>query len=164
MFIVEIADTRWYGRFQKVTQNKDISAKSVDTSITKTRKWYTLSFLTLSHSFKIVGCIAEHEDKILLCKRGIEPCRGRWTLPAGFLELGESSADGAMRETLEEANAKVSIISMFSMIDIPVIGQSYILFRAKLTEPIFHKPGPETLQTKLFHPTEIPFDQVGVTH
>lgn len=110
-------------------------------------------------TFEVVGCVVEHDDRILLCSRGINPCRGKWTLPAGYLEFGESTAAGAMRETFEEANAKVSIISMFSMIDVPVIGQSHVMFRAKLESPFHFSPGKETLQTKLVLPEEIPFDK-----
>lgn len=110
---------------------------------------------------KVVGCLTEHEDKILLCSRGIRPRKGLWTIPAGFLEIGESTAEGAIRETLEEANANVSTISLFSMIDVPVIGQTYIIFRAKLLEPYTFSPGHETLETKLFDPNDIPFDEVS---
>ncbi|URD77658.1 nudix hydrolase 23 [Musa troglodytarum] len=71
----------------------------------------------------VVGCLVEHNDKVLLCKRKIEPSYGLWTLPAGFLEIGESAAEGAARETLEEACAEVEIISPFAQLDIPLIGQ-----------------------------------------
>ncbi|DBA71055.1 TPA: hypothetical protein ACH3X2_011478 [Trebouxia sp. C0005] len=79
-------------------------------------------------SAQVVGCIVEHEGKILLCKRGIEPCKGKWTLPAGYMELKESSAEGAARETWEEANCQVEILAPYSHFDIPIIGQAYILF------------------------------------
>ena len=78
---------------------------------------------------QVVGCIVEHEGRILLCRRAIEPCRNKWTLPAGFMEMGESAAEGAARETFEEANARVHSLMPFSHLDIPVIGQAYILFR-----------------------------------
>ncbi|KAL3155402.1 hypothetical protein ABBQ38_010959 [Trebouxia sp. C0009 RCD-2024] len=109
----------------------------------------------------VVGCIVEHEGKILLCKRAIEPCKGKWTLPAGYMELKESSAEGAARETWEEANCQVEILAPYSHFDIPMIGQAYILFRAKLVAPYTFSPGEETLQTVLFHPNEIPFDQIA---
>lgn len=108
-----------------------------------------------------MGCIVEHEDRILLCSRGIEPCKGLWTLPAGYLEIGEATASGAVRETLEEANAKVSVVSMFSMMDVPVIGQCHFMFRAKLERPFYYAPGHETLQTELMLPEEIPLEQAS---
>lgn len=72
----------------------------------------------------------EHEGQLLLCKRAIEPCRGKWTVPAGYMELNESSVEGATRETWEEANARVEVLAPYAHFDIPVIGQSYILFRS----------------------------------
>ncbi|GIL88234.1 hypothetical protein Vretifemale_16183 [Volvox reticuliferus] len=77
----------------------------------------------------VVGCVVEHQGKILLCRRAIEPCRGLWTLPAGFMELNESTAAGAARETWEEANAVVQVVAPYAHWDIPLIGQAYILFR-----------------------------------
>lgn len=71
----------------------------------------------------VVGCLVEHEGKVLLCKRALEPCSGLWTLPAGYMELHESSAEGACRETWEEACAKVSVIGPYAHLDIPIIGQ-----------------------------------------
>ncbi|KAJ8509913.1 hypothetical protein OPV22_000347 [Ensete ventricosum] len=108
----------------------------------------------------VVGCLVEHNDKVLLCKRKIEPSYGLWTLPAGFLEIGESAAEGAARETLEEACAEVEIISPFAQLDIPLIGQSYIIFRARLKTPDF-SPGPESLECALFALDDIPFDSLA---
>ncbi|THU55462.1 hypothetical protein C4D60_Mb11t06800 [Musa balbisiana] len=108
----------------------------------------------------VVGCLVEHNDKVLLCKRKIEPSYGLWTLPAGFLEIGESAAEGAARETLEEACAEVEIISPFAQLDIPLIGQSYIIFRARLKTPHF-SPGPESLECALFALDDIPFDSLA---
>lgn len=71
----------------------------------------------------VVGCLVEHEGKVLLCKRALEPCSGLWTLPAGYMELHESSSEGACRETWEEACAKVNVIGPYAHLDIPVIGQ-----------------------------------------
>ncbi|XP_073053492.1 nudix hydrolase 23, chloroplastic isoform X2 [Primulina eburnea] len=71
----------------------------------------------------VVGCLIEHENKILLCKRKIHPSYGLWTLPAGYMEIGESAAEGAIRETWEEANAEVEVLSPFAQLDIPLIGQ-----------------------------------------
>lgn len=108
----------------------------------------------------VVGCLVEHDNKVLLCKRNIEPSYGLWTLPAGFLEIGESAAEGATRETLEEACAEVEVISPFAQLDIPLIAQSYILFRAKLKNPYF-SPGPESLECALFSLDDIPFDSLA---
>jgi ADP-ribose pyrophosphatase YjhB (NUDIX family) len=82
----------------------------------------------------VVGCIPEWEDKVLLCRRAIEPKRGFWTLPAGFMENGETTFNGAMRETLEEANARVEIDSLYALYNIPHISQVYLLFRARLLD------------------------------
>ncbi|KAL5206332.1 hypothetical protein ABZP36_034541 [Zizania latifolia] len=108
----------------------------------------------------VVGCLVEHDNKVLLCRRKIEPAYGLWTLPAGFLEVGESAADGASRETLEEACADVEILSPFAQLDIPLIGQNYIIFRARLKTPDF-SPGPESLECALFALDDIPFDSLA---
>lgn len=108
----------------------------------------------------VVGCLVEHEGKILLCKRSIQPSCGLWTLPAGYMELGESAAEGAARETWEEALAEVEVTSLFAHLDIPLIGQSYIIFRAKLKHPTF-SPGPESLECALFRLEDIPFDMLA---
>ena len=89
-------------------------------------------FIQYENPRVIVGCIPEWEDKILLCRRAIEPRLGFWTLPAGFLENNETTQEGALRETREEANASATIIDAFSLIDIPHINQIYLLYRAKL--------------------------------
>jgi len=109
----------------------------------------------------VVGCVVEHEGKILLCKRAIEPCYGKWTIPAGFLELNESTTAGAARETWEEAAANVDIIAPYFHLDIPVIGQSYVLFRAHLAAPFTFGCGPETLDAELVDPNDIPFDDLA---
>jgi ADP-ribose pyrophosphatase YjhB (NUDIX family) len=108
----------------------------------------------------VVGCIPEWEDKVLLCRRAIEPRRGLWTLPAGFMENGETTFDGAMRETLEEANARVAIESLYALYNIPYISQVYLLFRARLLDLDF-SPGIETLELKLFAEADIPWDQIA---
>ncbi|CAA7410667.1 unnamed protein product [Spirodela intermedia] len=108
----------------------------------------------------VVGCVVEHDDKVLLCKRKIEPSFGLWTIPAGYLEVGESAMEGATRETLEEACADVEVTSPFAQLDIPGIGHSYVIFRAKLRKPHF-SPGPESLECALFAPDEIPFDSLA---
>lgn len=108
----------------------------------------------------VVGCLVAHEDKVLLCKRSIEPSSGLWTLPAGYMELGESAVEGAVRETWEEATAEVDVQGLFAHLDIPRIGQSYIIFRAKLKTPHF-APGHESLECALFKLDEIPFEQIA---
>ncbi|CAM8890129.1 unnamed protein product [Rhodiola kirilowii] len=108
----------------------------------------------------VVGCLIEHENKVLLCKRKIEPSYGLWTLPAGYMEMGESAIEGAARETWEEAGAKVEVLSPFTHLDIPLIGQTYIIFLAKLKDPHF-SPGPESLECRLFAHDEIPFDALA---
>lgn len=108
----------------------------------------------------VVGCIIEEEGKILLCKRAIQPRYGFWTVPAGFLELGESTVQGAIRETFEEANARVAVIAPYAHFDIPYIGQAYIFYRARLLSADMG-PGSESLEVKLVPPEEIPWDQLA---
>jgi len=108
----------------------------------------------------VVGCIVEWEDRILLCKRGIEPRYGMWTVPAGFMENGETTFEGAVRETLEEANARVQIDSLYALYNIPHINQVYLLFRARLLDAQF-KAGAETLEVRLFRESEIPWEEIA---
>ena len=108
----------------------------------------------------IVGCIAEWEDKILLCRRAIEPRYGLWTVPAGFMENGETTYAGAARETLEEANARVEIGPLYALYNIPHINQVYILFRARMLDTDF-SAGAETLETRLFAEPEIPWKDLA---
>ena len=108
----------------------------------------------------VVGCIPEWEDRILLCRRAIEPRRGLWTLPAGFMENAETLAQGAERETLEEANAHVEMGELYSIYDVPYINQVHVLFRARLLDLDF-KPGIESLDVQLFNEVEIPWDTLA---
>ena len=108
----------------------------------------------------IVGCIPEWDDRILLCKRAIEPRIGLWTVPAGFMENGETTAGGAERETLEEANARVDIIAPYALYNIPHINQVYLLFRARLLDLDFFA-GSETLQVELFTENDVPWDDLA---
>lgn len=108
----------------------------------------------------VVGCIPEYGEQLLFCKRAIEPRLGYWTLPAGFMENAETSAEGAARETLEEAGAEVEIIDMFSMFNLPHINQIYILYRAKLHEPEF-AAGTESLEVKLLDEQDVPWDEMA---
>lgn len=108
----------------------------------------------------IVGCVAEYEGRILLCKRAIEPRLGFWTLPAGFLELGETTAAGAVRETREEACAEAVVDGLFSMLDIPEIGQIHLFYHAHLNTPD-HAAGPESSDVALVSEQDIPWQQLA---
>ena len=108
----------------------------------------------------VVGCIPEMGEKILLCRRAIEPCYGKWTLPAGYLENGETVAEGAEREALEEACAKIEILSPFALFNISEISQIYLMFRARLKDANV-EPGTESIEVKLFTEEEIPWDQIA---
>ncbi len=108
----------------------------------------------------VVGCIVEWEDRILLCRRAIKPRYGLWTVPAGYMENGETTHQGALRETLEEANARVEIGALYALYNIPHINQVYLLFRARLLDLGFHA-GAETLEAKLCAESEIPWDQIA---
>ncbi len=109
----------------------------------------------------IVGAIPEWEDgRILLCLRAIEPRYGLWTLPAGFMENDETSMEGAARETLEEANARVEIGELYALYNLPYISQVQLLFRARLLDLDF-SPGIESLEVKLFKEGEIPWDELA---
>ena len=108
----------------------------------------------------IVGCVAEWEGKILLCKRGIQPRHGLWTVPAGFLENGETTAAGAQRETLEEANARVEVANLFSLYNLPHINQVYLLFSGRLLDADV-SAGAETLEAQLFDEQDIPWNELA---
>jgi ADP-ribose pyrophosphatase YjhB (NUDIX family) len=109
----------------------------------------------------IVGAIPEWEDgRILLCLRAIEPRHGLWTLPAGFMENGETVTQGAARETLEEANARVDIHELLGLYNLPYINQVQMLFRATLLDLDF-SPGVESLDVQLFKEEDIPWEQLA---
>jgi ADP-ribose pyrophosphatase YjhB (NUDIX family) len=108
----------------------------------------------------IVGTIPVWQDRVLLCRRAIEPRYGKWTLPAGFMEIGESTADGAQRETIEEAGARIEIGPLFSMLDVPHVEQIHIFFRAVLIDTDF-APGEESLEVQLFDEASIPWDEIA---
>ncbi|GAB48999.1 NUDIX hydrolase [Mobilicoccus pelagius] len=100
------------------------------------------------------------DERILLCRRNIEPRKGYWTLPAGFLELGETLGEGAARETREEAGARVELLGLFSAIDVVHVGQVHVLFRARLLD-LDLEAGPETIENGLFTIDEIPWDELA---
>ncbi len=108
----------------------------------------------------VVGTVPVWGDKVLLCKRNIEPRKGKWTLPAGFMELDETTSEGAARETVEEAGAQFEMQSLFSVLSVPKVGQVHLFYRAKLTSDQFD-PGFETQEAKLFTETEIPWDEIA---
>jgi ADP-ribose pyrophosphatase YjhB (NUDIX family) len=108
----------------------------------------------------VVGTIPVWGEQVLLCKRAIEPRYGKWTLPAGFMEIGETTGEGAIRETVEEAGARIELGPLFSMIDVPHVEQVHIFFRADLIDTAFG-PGDESLEVRLFHEQEIPWDEVA---
>ena len=98
--------------------------------------------------------------KVLLCKRNIEPRKGKWTLPAGFMELSETTAEGAARETLEEAGAKFEMQELFTLINVVRVGQVHFFYRAKLLSTVFD-PGHETMEARLFAEGDIPWDEIA---
>jgi len=108
----------------------------------------------------IAGCIAEWDNKILLCKRAIEPRYGYWTLPAGFMENGETTVEGAAREATEEANATVINMSLYCSFSIPHISQVYLMFRGEL-EQGHASPGDESLEVALLDEADIPWEQLA---
>ncbi|MEX8516899.1 MAG: NUDIX hydrolase [Leptothrix sp. (in: b-proteobacteria)] len=108
----------------------------------------------------VVGTVPIWEDQVLLCRRNIEPRRGLWTLPAGFMELGESTADGARRETVEEAGASFELLELFSVMNVLKVGQVHLYYRAQLLHTRFD-PGPETIEAQLFREEQIPWDELA---
>ena len=108
----------------------------------------------------ILGCIAEYDEKILLCRRAIEPRLGFWTLPAGFMENAESTQEGARRETREEAGAEVVIDAPFALVSIAHINQVHFFYRGHLVSPTY-SAGEESLAVELFPYREIPWTQLA---
>ena len=107
----------------------------------------------------VVGCVPERDGSILLCKRAIEPRHGFWTVPAGFMELGETIAQGAARETLEEACAEVRIGHLFASVDVVEAGQVHLFFTAELMSDF--AAGDESLDVQMFAKDEIPWDEIA---
>ncbi len=108
----------------------------------------------------VVGSVASWEDKILLCRRAIHPRKGYWTLPAGYMEINESAAEGAAREAWEEAFARLEIETVLAVYSIPRISQVQVIFRAQLTSPDV-AAGPESAEVGLFRWDEIPWDDIA---
>ncbi len=103
---------------------------------------------------------ADPAGQVLLCLRNIEPRKGYWTLPAGFMELDETTAQGAARETDEEAGAHIEMQDLFTLINVPRVGQVHFFYRAKLLSTTFN-PGHETIEARLFSHADIPWDQIA---
>ncbi len=108
----------------------------------------------------VVGCVPEYEGRILLCRRAIEPRRGFWTIPAGFMENGETLQQGAARESREEALVEVRIGSLLSIVHVLQAHQVHVFFRATMSAPQYG-PGPESLEVELLHPQDIPWSQLA---
>lgn len=108
----------------------------------------------------VVGTVPYWGDKVLLCKRNIEPRFGKWTLPAGFMELSETVAEGAARETVEESGAQFELEGLFSLLNVARVGQVHMFYRARLLSDTFD-PGFETIEARLFAEDEIPWDEIA---
>lgn len=108
----------------------------------------------------VVGCIPQWKDQLLLCRRAIEPRLGLWTLPAGFLENDETTMEGAMRETLEEARAHVEVQQLYALFSLPHINQVYAMFRANLLDLDFG-PGAESTEVRLYQESDIPWNDIA---
>ena len=108
----------------------------------------------------VVGTVPYWGEQVLLCKRNIEPRWGKWTLPAGFMELGETTAQGAARETDEEAGAQFELQGLFSVLNVVRVGQVHLFYRARLLSDVF-QPGTETIEARLFAEHEIPWDEIA---
>ena len=108
----------------------------------------------------VVGSLPVWDGRVLLCRRAIEPAHGKWTLPAGFMENDETTAQAALRETSEEACARIALDGLYTLTSIPRISQVHLIYRARLLDQDF-APGDETLETRLFHETEIPWDDIA---
>jgi ADP-ribose pyrophosphatase YjhB (NUDIX family) len=108
----------------------------------------------------VVGTVPYWGDRVLLCKRNIEPRWGLWTLPAGFMELHETTTEGAARETVEEAGAEFEMQGLFTLVNVSRVGQVHLFYRAQLTSDQF-APGHETIEARLFLESEIPWEEIA---
>lgn len=108
----------------------------------------------------VVGTVPVWGEQVLLCRRNIEPRYGLWTLPAGFMELGETTAEGAIRETEEEAGARIELQDLFTLLNVVRVGQVHLFYRARLLDTDF-APGPETIEAQLFREHELPWEQLA---
>ncbi|MCH9020686.1 MAG: NUDIX hydrolase [Proteobacteria bacterium] len=117
-------------------------------------------FILYTNPMVVVGAVCAWDGRILLCRRSIEPRRGYWTIPAGYLELGETTAEGAAREAMEEAGAEIEIEALLAVYNIPRISQVQLIYAARLATPEV-APGSETLELGLFGWDEIPWDDIA---
>jgi ADP-ribose pyrophosphatase YjhB (NUDIX family) len=111
----------------------------------------------------IVGSVIGHDGRVLLCRRAIEPRKGFWTLPAGFMELGETLEEGGVREALEEAEASIAMDGILGVFSVARIGQVQVIFRARFVDAgsPFFAPGPESLEVRMFSWQQIPWDEIA---
>ncbi len=111
----------------------------------------------------VVGTVVASEGKVLMCRRAIEPRRGFWTLPAGYLELGETLEEGAAREAMEEATARISIDGILGVFSVARIGQVQVIFRGRFADPVapVFAAGPESLEVALFAWDRLPWDDIA---
>ncbi|MEM1399909.1 MAG: NUDIX hydrolase [Pseudomonadota bacterium] len=117
-------------------------------------------FIAYENPKVVVGSVALYETKILLCRRAIEPRKGFWTLPAGYLELKESTEEGAIREAWEEARARLELEGVLAIYNVARISQVQVIYRARLIDPTI-EPGPESLDVGLFDWDDIPWDEIA---
>ncbi|WP_051789539.1 NUDIX hydrolase [Endozoicomonas montiporae] len=110
----------------------------------------------------VAGCLPVYDNKVLLCRRAIEPRKGLWTLPGGFLELGETIEQGAIRETFEEAGAEVTVTQLYTLFNVLHVGQLSLFFLAEMDVPVF-SAGVESLEVQLFGEQDIPWDELAFT-
>ena len=108
----------------------------------------------------VVGTVPVWGDQVLLCRRNIEPRYGLWTLPAGFMELGETLAEGALRETIEEAGAHIELQGLYTVLNVVRAGQVHLFYRARLLDSEF-APGPESIEAQLFREDKVPWDEIA---
>ena len=108
----------------------------------------------------VVGTLPEYDGRILMCRRAIDPCYGLWTLPAGYLENGETVTDGAIRETREEACADITNLSAYALYSIPHINQVYMVFRARLLNENF-RAGEESMEVRLYEEKDIDWKEIA---
>jgi ADP-ribose pyrophosphatase YjhB (NUDIX family) len=120
----------------------------------------TCGTIHYENPLNVVGTLPVWEDRVLLCRRNIEPRRGLWTLPAGFMELGESTAEGALRETIEEAGARIEMLGLFSLLNVVRVGQVHLFYRARLLDTDF-APGPESIEARLFREEDVPWEEIA---
>lgn len=123
----------------------------------------TCGFIDYQNPRIVVGSVVSHAGRVLLCRRAIEPRRGFWTLPAGYLELGETAEEGARREAMEEAEARIALEGLLAVYSISRIGQVQLIFRARFADeaaPTF-AAGPESLDVRLFTWDDIPREEIA---